>query len=432
MLAMAVPLAAYAAPLSRRQLAAIDTTVLQFADVLEQLESQFYAAGLQQFQSSDYTAAGFTSSQLAIQQITNIQSNEATHDTALQSELQAIGASPITSCSFDFSSVLTDVSTMLATARVVENLGVMAYLGAASLLTDPQLLEIAGSILTTEARHQTMLNVLSGSGTAIPSPFDLALTPSEVLAVASPFISGCDLGVPANPTLTITNTGTVTQGTSLTFSSSALNSSVDLSNASCQMLIGGNPISISLPYNQCVVPNTVNGPVAIFITSDNDPLQPDPVNRASANNILAGPTVAFIDADQELIGQMVRTGTGTAAASTTTSTISPAAAESIVASGTAVSSGAAPVATDSASSIATSDSASNATSTATSDSASNATSIATSDSASNTTSTATSDSASNATSSATATNGLSSDPSVDTFTGLAPGGAINVIGWSNV
>lgn len=85
---------------------------------------------------------------------------------------------------------------MLATARVVENLGVMAYLGAASLLTDPQLLEIAGSILTTEARHQTMLNVLSGSGTAIPSPFDLALTPSEVLAVASPFISGCDLGVP--------------------------------------------------------------------------------------------------------------------------------------------------------------------------------------------------------------------------------------------
>lgn len=56
----------------------------EFADVLEQLESQFYAAGLQQFQSSDYSAAGFTSSQLAIQQITNIQSNEATHDTALQ------------------------------------------------------------------------------------------------------------------------------------------------------------------------------------------------------------------------------------------------------------------------------------------------------------------------------------------------------------
>jgi len=413
LLAAAVPLAAYAAPVSKRQIAAIDVTVLQFADVLEQLESQFYAAGLSQFQSSDYTTAGFTASSLAIQQITNIQSNEATHDTALQSELQALGASAITSCTFDFSSALTDVSTMLATARVVENLGVMAYLGAASLITDPQLLEIAGSILTTEARHQTMLNVLSGTGTAIPSPFDLALTPSEVLAVASPFISGaCDLGVPANPTLSITNTGTVSQGTSLTFSSSALNSSVDLSNASCQMLIGGNPISISLPLDQCVVPNTVNGPVAIFITSDNDPLQPDPVNRASANNILAGPAVAFIDASPEVIGQMVRvTGTSTAAASNVTTTISPAAAAAL-ASGTDVAS--APAATDASS-----------TGTASASASTDASSVA---SASNSSSVA---SASNSTSSSV--NDLSSDPSapsLNTFTGAA--GPVNVIGWSNV
>ncbi|KAE9391943.1 hypothetical protein BT96DRAFT_924985 [Gymnopus androsaceus JB14] len=393
LLAAAVPLAAYAAPVSKRQIAAIDVTVLQFADVLEQLESQFYAAGLSQFQSSDYTAAGFTASSLAIQQITNIQSNEATHDTALQVSL-------------------TDVSTMLATARVVENLGVMAYLGAASLITDPQLLEIAGSILTTEARHQTMLNVLSGTGTAIPSPFDLALTPSEVLAVASPFISGaCDLGVPANPTLSITNTGTVSQGTSLTFSSSALNSSVDLSNASCQMLIGGNPISISLPLDQCVVPNTVNGPVAIFITSDNDPLQPDPVNRASANNILAGPAVAFIDASPEVIGQMVRTGTSTAAASNVTTTISPAAAASL-ASGTDVAS--APAATDASS-----------TGTASASASTDASSVG---SASNSSSVG---SASNST--ASSVNDLSSDssaPFLNTFTGAA--GPVNVIGWSNV
>jgi len=424
LLAAAVPLAAYAAPVSKRQIAAIDVTVLQFADVLEQLESQFYAAGLSQFQSSDYTAAGFTASSLAIQQITNIQSNEATHDSALQSELQALGASAITSCTFDFSSALTDVSTMLATARVVENLGVMAYLGAASLITDPQLLEIAGSILTTEARHQTMLNVLSGTGTAIPSAFDLALTPSEVLAVASPFISGaCNLGVPANPTLSITNTGTVSQGTSLTFSSSALNSSVDLSNASCQMLIGGNPISISLPIDQCVVPNTVNGPVAIFITSDNDPLQPDPVNRASANNILAGPAVAFIDASPEVIGQMVRTGTGTAAASTVTSTISPADAASIIASGTGVAS--APAATD-ASSTGTA-SASATTDASSVGSASNSTSSV--GSASNSTTSV--GAASNSTSSSV--NDLSSDPSapfLNTFTGAA--GPVNVIGWSNV
>lgn len=83
---------------------------------------------------------------------------------------------------------------MAATARVVENVGVGAYLGAATLISDPVLLTAAGSILTTEARHQSILNVLNG-GTAIPSPFDIALAPPEVLALAGPFISGCDLGV---------------------------------------------------------------------------------------------------------------------------------------------------------------------------------------------------------------------------------------------
>ena len=162
----------------------------------------------------------------------------------MQSTLASIGAQPISGCQFNFDSVLTDVATMAATARVVENLGVAAYLGAAHLMTDPVLLTTAASILTVEARHQTVLNVLNG-GSAIPQAFDIAFSPSEVLAVATPFISGCTIPVPgtrrrcfepfacisdhftANPTLSITNTGTVAPGTSLTFSSAALNSTVD-------------------------------------------------------------------------------------------------------------------------------------------------------------------------------------------------------------
>ena len=83
---------------------------------------------------------------------------------------------------------------MAATARVVENLGVSAYLGAANLISDPQLLTAAASIMSVEARHQSVLNILQG-GSAIPQAFDIAFTPSEVLAVASPFISGCDTGI---------------------------------------------------------------------------------------------------------------------------------------------------------------------------------------------------------------------------------------------
>jgi hypothetical protein len=83
---------------------------------------------------------------------------------------------------------------MAATARVVENVGVGAYLGGATLIDDPVLLDAAASILTVEARHQTVLNILSGAS-AVPSAFDIPLTPSEVLALAGPFISGCDVGI---------------------------------------------------------------------------------------------------------------------------------------------------------------------------------------------------------------------------------------------
>lgn len=82
---------------------------------------------------------------------------------------------------------------MVATARVVENVGVSAYLGALTLLTDPELVTVAASILTVEARHQSILNLLSNA-TSIPQPFDVALTPGDVLAIADTFISGCKLG----------------------------------------------------------------------------------------------------------------------------------------------------------------------------------------------------------------------------------------------
>jgi hypothetical protein len=84
---------------------------------------------------------------------------------------------------------------MAATARVVENVGVGAYLGGATLISDPELLDAAASILTVEARHQTILNVLN-LGSAIPQSFDIALAPPEVLAIAGGFISGCNIPIP--------------------------------------------------------------------------------------------------------------------------------------------------------------------------------------------------------------------------------------------
>jgi len=89
---------------------------------------------------------------------------------------------------------------MLDTARIVENVGVGAFLGGATLVNDNVILDSAATILTVEARHQTMLNVLN-LGSAIPQSFDIPLSPSEVLAIAGPFISGCNLGIPGKPYL---------------------------------------------------------------------------------------------------------------------------------------------------------------------------------------------------------------------------------------
>ena len=197
---------------------------------MEQLEATFYTQALAKFQDSDFITAGFPSPQVAIEQLSQIQADESTHSTVLQAALKSFGEQPITSCKFNFDSVLTDVATMAVVARVVETVGVGAYLGGSTLLTDPVLLTSAASILTVEARHQTILNVLSGAGTAIPSAFDIALTPSEVLALAGPFFDGpCDLGIPANPGLSLTNTGSVGPGTQLSFTSPAITSANDTS-----------------------------------------------------------------------------------------------------------------------------------------------------------------------------------------------------------
>jgi len=298
----AVPLLVSALPVKRTSSNADNILVFQFADVLNHLENEFYTQALAKFQESDFASAGFSNSQVAIQLFQGIASDESNHFNFLESSITELGGSQVSGCSFDFSSVLTDVQTMLSVARIVENVGVAAFLGGATLLTDTVVLDSAATILTIEARHQTILNVLN-LGSAIPQSFDMAFTPSEVLAIAGGFISGCDLGIPANPSLTITNTGIITAGTQLSFSSQAVNGSTD--GLFCQMMVGGQPASIPLPFNQCVVPQGIDGPVAVFITSDGQPLINNVIDRATAQ-LVAGPVVTFVDAQPQMLGQLAR------------------------------------------------------------------------------------------------------------------------------
>ena len=207
--------------------------------------------------------------------------------------------------------------TFLQTARVLEAVGVGAYLGAvrppstmtltlerrvadarapldrpqAHLLTDPSLLLAASSIVTLEARHHSLLNVLNGGSFGPQQSFDLPLTPQGVLALAGGFLVGCDAselcvllspscslslavaeadapstraprrGLTANAALDVVDEATAAArfvpGSKLALSVVGLE--VDLSVHTCQLLLGGQPVALTFPASECYVPAGVDG-----------------------------------------------------------------------------------------------------------------------------------------------------------------------------
>ncbi|KAA1466034.1 hypothetical protein DENSPDRAFT_830772 [Dentipellis sp. KUC8613] len=281
---------ASAAPV-RRNADPNNVLVLQLVNVLERLESKLYQ-GFEEFDSPSLQAAKSASDpEDFIQQFKVIERDDAKHAADLASTIQSLDRQPISDCTFDFSSVLTDISTVMATAHLLEHVGEGAYLGAAELFTDPNLSGTARSLAADESRHEAMLSGADDGQTE--TAFDQPLLPSEVLAIVGPFISGCDIGITANPTLTVTNAVPVKAGSSLVFESDSLGGSDE--GMFCQFLTGDMPSSLPLLRQECVVPDSLSGTVAVFITSDATPLSSNIQSRAAASGkIVAGPAMISI------------------------------------------------------------------------------------------------------------------------------------------
>jgi len=221
---------------------------------------------LQTFSAKDYEQAGYdpTIAQIIVEQVTVIQVDESTHLKGLENAITSLGGTPATkACGFDLAPAMKDVGTFLATARTLEAVGVGGYLGAASLLSDPAVLTTAGSILTIEARHSALLDTFSG-GAPAPQPFDLAFTPPQVLAMAGPFLSGCqasDLGLTTNQPLSAIDTKS--KSTSFAVGSQlALNTTEaagDMAGMSCQMFSGGAVSAMVQPADNCMIPKAMDG-----------------------------------------------------------------------------------------------------------------------------------------------------------------------------
>jgi len=88
---------------------------------------------------------------------------------------------------FDFKDTVTNQEKFAATAQVLEDTGVQAYLGQAANIKNKKVLAAAGSILPIEARHAAWIRDINGKFSGrqpLPAPaaFQSAKTKAQILA----------------------------------------------------------------------------------------------------------------------------------------------------------------------------------------------------------------------------------------------------------
>jgi rubrerythrin len=155
-----------------------DVAILNFALTLEYLEAAFYAEAV--------SKGNFTGKTLAFAQV--VARHEAAHVAFLRS---ALGKAAVKSPKFDFKGTTTDAAKFMATAQVLEDTGVAAYLGQAGNIKSKKILGAAGSILAVEARHAGWIRDLNNLPGA-PSSFQGPKTKAQILAAVTGtgFITG--------------------------------------------------------------------------------------------------------------------------------------------------------------------------------------------------------------------------------------------------
>jgi rubrerythrin len=173
-----------------------DVAVLNYAYLLEQLEAAFYI----QAASSQRFLDRLTASDRRF--FLDVRNHEIVHRDFFKA---ALGANAIPEVSFNFSSInFVNRNQVLATAKTLEDIGVAAYNGAGRFLQSAAFLTLAGKIVSVEARHaayfreilgyydRSVLDATAFAGDDIidENGLDLAYTPTQVIALAAPFING--------------------------------------------------------------------------------------------------------------------------------------------------------------------------------------------------------------------------------------------------
>ena len=164
--------------------AAHDVVVLNYALTLEYLEAAFY---------TEAVAKGALSGETLVFAKT-VMDHENQHVQALLATIPKFGGKPVGKPTFDFKGTTADMAKFQATAKVLEDTGVTAYLGQVANIRSKAVLGAAGAILAVEARHAAWITDIIGRGSPLPAPdaFQPAKSSAQVLAAvkATGFITG--------------------------------------------------------------------------------------------------------------------------------------------------------------------------------------------------------------------------------------------------
>ena len=147
--------------------AASDVAILNYALTLEYLEAAFYAEAV-----SKGRFAGKVGKFARI-----VAQHEAAHVSFLKG---ALGSAAVKKPTFDFKGTTTNRGKFIATAQVLEDTGVAAYLGQVGNIKSKKILAAAGSILPIEARHAGWIRDLDDAAGA-PKAFEIGKTKAQIL-----------------------------------------------------------------------------------------------------------------------------------------------------------------------------------------------------------------------------------------------------------
>lgn len=153
-----------------------DIGILNFALVLEYLESTFYNEATSNQRRRPFLRSG--QERTFLRTVTH---DENKHVAALKS---ALGSKAIKKPTFDFHGDNAKHASFLKAAFTFENEGVHAYSGQAFNIKNPAYLAAALSIVTVEARHASVIGLLrneSEFGIAPSGAFDTPKGASQVL-----------------------------------------------------------------------------------------------------------------------------------------------------------------------------------------------------------------------------------------------------------